>query len=264
MSRIRGIIISLVVFVFNIIGVKADPGNYVIEFGVGKDEKCSDCRQDLCETKFMIAESEYRDNTLLLRFNYEIHIYPENGEARILPPLGILNCFGGDSYWDMREHAFIDLDEYPVKYRCIECMVKHANEQGHLESLENYNIKPCNEFYEANLIETLSEFCSVVDSNKKIIPKNQALLKAISEGKGRSEKAKKNKCLVCVSRNCCIVKDGKSECMICKKTEGEKFVCHRCLRVVAHTDCLKDGTFNCYLCKDGETHIKFRKFVIVV
>ena len=52
----------------------------------------------------------------------------KNRQESILCHLPVFICFGGDSYWDMRLHAFIDLDENPVKYRCIGCMIKHLIE----------------------------------------------------------------------------------------------------------------------------------------
>ena len=161
MSKIRGIIISLVVFVLSIVGVKADPGNYILKFGVDGNAKCCDCRRKLSETTSLLSlhneiipgnpmcgvrfqfkykmclekyvdysnetheEHQFRNGDMIhsAKRSQDVN-YHSFSTGVILPN----QPFYSQEDWNEKPHAFIDCDENPKKYRCIECMIKYAKD----------------------------------------------------------------------------------------------------------------------------------------
>lgn len=134
MSKIRGIIISLIAFVFSIFLVKADPVNYILKFGVDGNAECCDCRHKLSEITSRLFKTEKWDVYTFFWFNRKTCIiggYEHNYLGNMQKHFSVQTITPGqrssvDEFWH-GTHAFIDLNENPRKYRCIECMTKYAN-----------------------------------------------------------------------------------------------------------------------------------------
>lgn len=264
MFSIRKVMLSIMAFILSVVCVKANPGNYVLKFGVKAEEVCSGCRRKFSETRADMFSYIYSNYTMLFGFKYEIFIDPtvditNRRRSYVINSDLVLN-YDNDCYWDARPQAFIDLDESPQKMRCLKCMVNHAKENGCLEPKETYGIKG-HSFQDCKFLDAImSNGRSLVDviSGETIPEDKQSNTHTVPSVDIKN-------CLVCTSQDCCIVRDGKSKCMVCKETKGEKFVCPCCLGVVAHTKCLKDGKFKCNLCKvDDVKHIEPRKFIFLV